>query len=231
MLRAEQLDRDQKAEQLRLEALAAAKAISPDEYEQWLPPRVAIKMLEPLLPEPLAKTEVYNRLCGGEILSVARTANWYHQSTVETKDLGKLGAFIWQMNKLHDHDLFWSTGTHKLSRPLHHSSSTRHPVECFGIRFEPGGVQKVLRDSGVDLELAKPSPSEGSGAIGEESKSSVSKADLARWHEIFAKLHPDAPEALALRSAVALFPDNHVPRQWVRDLRGPQKRGKPTNRH
>ena len=103
-------------------------------------------------------------------------------------------------------------------------TSWQGDIQFFGIRFWPDGLP-----GGADNPF--PSMGKRETASDDNSKPTVSKTELARWHDIFTKIYPDAVEALALRSATAMFPDNQVPRQWVRDLRGPQKRGKPASRH
>lgn len=127
----------------------------------------------------------------------------------------------WRAPPSEDAD-FWETGYLYTLIPANAGGTKiAGSVEFFGVRFWPDGLP-----GGAD---SAPS-AESNEAQDKVTKASVSRADLARWHELFVQLYPDAPEALALRSAVAMFPDNHVPRQWVRELRGPQKRGKPANR-
>lgn len=223
-LKVEASNESAQAEEARLQALAATAPISPEEYERWLPPPVAIKMLEPILVESFAKREIYNRLCGGEILCVARTANWYHQRTVETKDYGRLGAFIWQINQPKDHDLFWRTGTHKLLRPLHPSATSKHPVECFGIRFEPQGINAVLRDSGIALTSA-------SSDVRATSKKPLSEADAEKFARAIIAGWPQASQDWAHEKLGHFFPDHTMGREnfrrIFRAIQGHKPRGKP----
>lgn len=49
--------------------------LTPEVYARWLPLPVAVKRLEPILSGLEAKAEIHTRLCGGEIIAAARTAN------------------------------------------------------------------------------------------------------------------------------------------------------------
>lgn len=223
MLRAEGINQDRKDEERKIEELAAANSISPEEYERWLPPAVAIKMLEPILSEASAKEEIYSRLCGGEIECVARTANWHHQRSVEIKDFGRLGSFIWQLNKPRAFELIWRTGTHKLGRPLHPSSSTQFPVECFGIRFNPEGVSAVLRDSGVGLSVAESSETH-------KPKKPLSHADAETFAKAIIAGWPQASQDWAHEKLALFYPDHTIGREAFRRIfraiQGPKTRGK-----
>ena len=124
--------------------------LAADVYLRWLPPREAIKVLKPLLNDYEAKRELYRRLCGGEVLSVARSSIWYKQSGLDNKDYSVIGAFLWSFNRApEDHDLLWKTGTYVMSRITSPHSSTKYDVECFGLRFDPAGIFAILTDVGM----------------------------------------------------------------------------------
>lgn len=136
-------------------------SLDPAAYERWLPPLAAVKKLEPLLKPSEAKAEIYRRISGGEVLTVARSSTWYTRNGLDLRDYARLGAFLWAFNSApSDADLLWKTGTHTLSRVLNHLSTQRYNVECFGIRFDPAGIQTILTDAGIeDTATAKGAPS------------------------------------------------------------------------
>lgn len=143
----------------------AHKTISEAEYELWLPPPLALKRLSALLSEGPAMEEIYRRLCEGQVRSVARTANWYDQQGFSTdRHFELLHDFLWQTDKPRDYDNFWKTGSHTLSRRLFASSNKQYPIKCFGIRFDPEGINGILKDGGVgmpDATAAAPAKNTG----------------------------------------------------------------------
>ena len=92
-------------------------------------------------------------------------------------------------------------------------------IRLYGVRFWPDG----------DAFKAMPHGEEAQTEIS-DAKPPISDADLTRWFEVFSKVHEVSTEDMALRSAQAMYLDKNVSRQKIRDLRGPQKRGKPPNR-
>jgi hypothetical protein len=61
----------------------------------------------------------------------------------------------------------------------------------------------------------------------EEDLPKVDFEHLKLWHLAFEAAHPNGSEELAIKSARGAFPNNFVPRQWVRDLRGERPKGRP----
>jgi hypothetical protein len=57
----------------------------------------------------------------------------------------------------------------------------------------------------------------------------VSEANLRKFHQSFIDINPNTDETHEWDAAKAMFRNNQVSRKAIRDLRGPQKRGrKPT---
>lgn len=187
--------------------------ISREEYESWLTPET---MLEAMPYGMLNKTQLGRELRAERYRSAADEVIWAHDGFTGRDRLAILPRWVWTIAMPDVASDFWRTGYLDAWVPVNRSAfDAGNWIRIYGVRFWAPGLQlpepKVSADS-----VAKPN---------------VAKADLARWHEIFVDVHPNAPEALALQSAAAMFPNNTVPRQWVRDLRGPQKRGKPPSRH
>ena len=133
-----------------------------------------------------------------------------------------VGSWMWQLTMPGVESDFWDTGYLEVWVPhtIHeYRVELSGVVRLYGVRFWPDG----------DALLALPPP-QTDGAAPTEAKPPVSDADISRWFEVFSQIHQGSTEDFALRSAQSMFPDNYVSRQRVRDLRGPQKRGRPTKR-
>lgn len=170
----------------------------------------------------LAVRQAGRELRYSRLQAVAHEAIWHLG-----EDQGKLSYaivddWVWWLTMPKISDDFWETGYLEVWVP-----STIHEfhvelqgaVRLYGLRFWPEG----------DAFGALP----GATGISDQSRSEkppVSEADMSNWWRVFSGVHPEASEDLAQRSARAMFPDNHVSRQKVRDLRGPQKRGRPAAR-
>jgi hypothetical protein len=125
-------------------------SMDPAAYERWIQPPVAIKKLEPILHLNHAKSEIHRRICGGEILTVARTSNWHTPREIKVRDFVRLSQYLWASNpEPEDYDLLWKTGTHTLTRTIDPRFSTRYDIQCFGIRFDPAGINAILTDAGM----------------------------------------------------------------------------------
>jgi hypothetical protein len=84
--------------------------------------------------------------------------------------------------------------------------------------WKPGEAAAELARSDPD-----PEPDES-----DENRPSVDFEHLKLWWAAYSAAYPQHPEKAALASARATFPGHFVPRQWVRDLRGPQLMGRPS---
>lgn len=71
---------------------------------------------------------------------------------------------------------------------------------------------------------------EGHASVQESKGPRVSGAHLKAWYDLYRTVYgDDTPEAHSVKSAQGMFSDKSVSRERVRELRGPQKRGrKPT---
>jgi hypothetical protein len=155
------------------------------------------------------------------LIGAAAGARRLKQQQVADLRIVKLKPSTWRgWACLADHD-FWETGDITFYEFDVTGYGGRTVAHFHDVRFDPGGFHGINPPETGPVQ----SPAQAT------EKPTVSKAELAKWHEVFKIVHPDAAEALALQSAVAMFPEKHVPRQYVRDLRGPQKRGKPSSRH
>jgi hypothetical protein len=190
--------------------------VAADEFASMLTPADTIASM----PYGAANYEQLSReLRNGRYVAAAEEIIWTYNGETGRDSLAVIPDSIWSIFKPDASSDFWVTGYFDTSIP----SATGAYTYAFGQWMRAFNTRIWVRPSFV------PAPTRGAEAD-DRARPNVAMGDLQRWHRIFAEVHPDAPEALALQSAAAMFPDNRVPRQWVRDLRGPQKRGKPTSR-
>lgn len=192
----------------------------PEHYAQSLSPRQALARFP--YDHELAVIQLKRELEVDRVQGIAHEAIWSLGDNVGTLKHFVAASWVWRLAMpRHDND-FWDTGYLDVWVP---STIQRYSVELmgrirlFGVRFWPDGDAFQMLNTSAD-----------SGTKPSEAKSPVAVADLERWYSVFVGTHEISSEDFALRSAQAMFPDNHVSRQRVRDLRGPQKRGKPANR-
>jgi hypothetical protein len=172
----------------------------------------------------LSVTQVHRELKSSRVQAVCHEAISFINGKQERVPHAILDSWVWRVEVPAPDDGFWETGYFRILVPENMGrTSWRGEIEFFGTRFWPDGLP-----GGADNPL--PSTDRQEPGSDDTLKPDVSKADLERWHEVFSGIHPNTVEDFAIRSARAMFPDNKVSRQRVRDLRGPQKRGKPTNR-
>ena len=197
---------------------------SEDIYAQCVLPAAALDHFK-FSTRELSVTQMHRELKSSRVQAVCHEAISFINGVSVRIPRAVIDTWVWHVGLPAPDDGFWETGYFRVLVPeTVGQTSWQGDMEFFGIRFWPDGLP-----GGADNPL--PSTRKIDAESEDEAKPTVSKTDLARWHDVFSNIHPDAVEALALRSATAMFPDNQVPRQWVRDLRGPQKRGKPAIRH
>lgn len=165
----------------------------------------------------LAVTQIHRELRSGRIKALCEEVHVSVGNVIDRLKWVELDPWIWKLAAPSATADFWETGYFHIAIPATvGGSGSQGSFELFRVRF---GWLRSRSEPGSEVDASQPG------------KATVGKADLAKWFDVFSSIHPDAVEDFALRSASAMFPDNHVPRQWVRDLRGPRKRGKPASRH
>lgn len=184
-------------------------------HRSFLTPLELIEMMS-LSTRELAVTQIHRELMSGRIKGLCEEAHIAVGDVLGRPKWVELDSWIWRLSAPSTDADFWETGYFKIEIPATVGrSGIQGSFELFGVRFSSRSSSEP-DNATIAQEATKPT---------------VGRNDLGRWFEVFSSVHPDAVEDFALRSASAMFPDNHVPRQWVRDLRGPQKRGKPAKRH
>ena len=208
------------------------KPLTAAEFEQWLKPADALARLPTDWPFRTKRDWIYSRIADGSIIALARTAIGQERGREpERATLAAINPVLWgEPFVTRDRD-FWVTGdigfddTPGIDLMWTMEPKDDQPTRVYtfrGVRIEPTSFARELGD---DAPPAEPSPD--ADETESSDKRPVDPASLKRWHELFSQLHPGAVEEQAIKSAKAQFPDHHVPRHWVRELRGPQKRGKP----
>ncbi|WP_422059122.1 hypothetical protein [Sphingopyxis sp.] len=193
-----------------------------DTYAQCILPSAALERFK-FSTRELSVTQMHRELKSSRVQAVCHEAISFINGMGTRISRAMLDSWVWHVDVPAPDDGFWETGYFRILVPeTMGRTSWQGEIEFFGIRFWPDGLP-----GGVD----NPLPSQRQEPSGDDAlKPDVSQADLDRWHEIFTAIHPNAVEDFAIRSARAMFPENKVARQRVRDLRGPQKRGKPAIR-
>lgn len=204
---------------------------SATEFEEWLHPVDVIEWYHQQ-GEREPKALIISLLSEGVLQAAAR------QLIVNGKDLGisSIPKEYWKAIGASD---WWQTQRFHMSTGAIGGKN----ISAFDIRIDPefrtlpgpdGPKEAAPEQEPEPAQLAPPpaphpfAPDDkDDDSAAERDRPTVDLAALRQWHELFVQLHPAAVEAFALKSAKAMFPDRHVPRQWVRDLRGAQKRGKP----
>jgi hypothetical protein len=168
----------------------------------------------------VAKRELTKRLETGLVEAYAETvviSSAYGQS--ETREFPGLSPNFWKEADLSYDADFWLTGQIDSGVNI-----------AFGVRFKPESIRRIipLQQTATIAE----SPQDSTQTINEIAKAKpVSAADLEKWAKVFLTVHGDNPtEALALRSAKAMFPDSAISRDRVRALLPPRKPGRPASR-
>lgn len=188
-------------------------------YDLCVAPLEALKLLN-LGSHDLAVIQMQRELKSGRIKAVCDEAIMFVDGQKTNQKFAVIGSWFWYLT-YPDSDLdFWKTGYVQSLLPANIGQTEwQGDIEFFGVRFSPVNLPGFNQSN--DDEIATDDENE---------KPTVSKSDLGKWYQVFLGVHEQASEALALQSAQSMFPDKSVPRQMVRDLRGPQKRGKPVNR-
>lgn len=196
-----------------------SQVLTAEEFSAWFTPQHVLSLLGKHWGLSTAISAINERLRAGLVVAATESAVQTINGNVTKFQLAWIPPAGWVDHVFGYASPFWDTGQIelRLTGTGHYAGDT---LALFNVKFRPADILKMLPDEpSKDDKAATPD------------RPTVSQEDLRAWHELFQNLHPNAVESLAVRSAAAMFPDNHIPRQWVRDLRGPQPRGKPTSRH
>jgi hypothetical protein len=222
-----------------------AESLSEGDFAKWITPREAIARISISITVELAPPAMIRRLRGGLIKAAAKS------STIERKGTATaptstviIPAAHWQQfpgEASHTRKLiktFWETGDIRFWIPDNYHINLHCSVLYFGVRFDPTGIDDWVMEFPANVDYtekesiarpAKPMAREPSSSeVGEEHSTltPIAESKLRRWHEFFIDINPHGTEAEALAHAKATFPKNRISREQVRDMRGPQKRGK-----
>lgn len=196
-----------------------ASDISANEFEDWLTPKQAVALLDSVFGTDsqsyISKHTLLECLRGRMVRACAAFSSKDGDNQIERNEIG---ADEW----LHvgENTIFWTSG--HLTYKVHLRGSNRHTaIRHHDVRFEPESVRIIGAPASkqaiaprTDLEPAQKGPR-------------VSDAHLKAWYALYCSVYPgDTLESHAVKSAQGMFPDKTVSRDRVRELRGPQKRGR-----
>jgi hypothetical protein len=199
-------------------------SLSVEEFERWVPIPDALAVLDKHWTPHVSRETLWRYLQLGKL--VARAESMVFRGTDVA--FAQIPEALWK-SEPPEYTSFWLNGMYEtFARDLNEQQVL---VTFFRVRVDPAGLARMVPQPAVvrtrESEPSKRKPPKSKPP--KQEKPVVPRADLARWHEVFRQVHPHASEALAMRSATAMFPDHHIPRQNVRDLRGPQRVKKSSN--
>jgi len=212
-------------------------SVTAEEFAAWLTPQAAVSRASQAFGNE-ATGAIWARLTSGFLKAAASHSSQATPPNAEprlTLSPTIIPARYWgQFSNSNDAN-FWRAGDARFFFP-----PNRPRVEfatvilCFGIRLNPADIDTLFPPLPVepqpesnpaaesDVERADPGPK----------GPAVSPDHLQAWFDLYQRAYTGSAdtEAMAVKSAIGMFPGKHVSRDRVRDLRGAQKRGrKPTD--
>lgn len=183
-------------------------------------------------------TELCRRLCSGDIQAASRRSLWKDSSgRLQAERFYEVhAAHLWKTggNAAHDSQ-FWAVGTRQFNPKDRFGNA--EPVECFGLRFDPVGIDLMLTDAGVAPRVKSPlaervargftpSPSQPVHKTPRKQDLPVLPNQIAEaWADWFKGNAPRVTREAAEASAAHMFPNHNFNRDRIRDLIEPAKQG------
>ena len=199
--------------------------ITDADYETWIQPAVAIARLLPVLGhENHVRKELWNRLRNGRLRSAYHSSQWRRGiDSVSDRGLEELTARVWLISKQpEDWAMLWKTGSHGFSVKEGASNGPVLEIDCFGIRFDPSGIQDIFVGAGADMSNAlapsKPTRRQDLPVLPE----TIAKA----WIDWF-KTQPNASKDAAEKAAAHMFVNHNLSRERIREFWGESQLGRP----
>jgi hypothetical protein len=199
--------------------MAAQPAVTAEDLDNWLTPLQAVELLKSAYrSEHLAIQTLLERLRGGMVQAVSRETKL--EGRKDSATLAPIPIAHWDF--VRGASSFWTTGDLVYNfRPQgeYESLTLRH----FDVRFEPKSVRAIIGNEADRAPVSGESPGEPT-----DKGLPVSEAHLQAWYEVYKQAYRGAAdtEDTALKSARGMFPGKSVSREKIRELRGPQKRGR-----
>jgi hypothetical protein len=173
-----------------------------------------------------------DQLKEGLVIAVARSG--------PTKADGPLEQFVrvlpglWKKWDDWGSDYFWSSGT----AIFQHYSATGYgdtvASRFFDVRFDPAsfnGKVIILKPEAPAIAVRQLAAAQAGSSIVDNRAVPLSRGDAEKFSRAILAGWPEATEELAYTKALLFFPDNRIPRDWLRGIfrviRGPKKRGPP----
>jgi len=188
--------------------------VSQGQFDDWLTPREAVRLLEPAYgtgsDSYIAKHTLLENVRAGLVRAVAR----------DSSEAGKKAQLAdVKPNHFHavaENHIFWVNG---LVSYRAGSYSEDNEYRFFDVRFDPESVRKIVGSVKADAPAGAPLQAEPGPA--------VSDAALEAWYETYKANYPDNSLDHAWASARGMFHDKTVTRIRVSKLRGPREMGRP----
>jgi hypothetical protein len=194
-----------------------------DEFNNsWFTRLDALGVSDQRMAEDTDKWAIKQRLQAGQILAVARTAQ-VRSDIAGVRPFVPVHTGAWVQMDRNAEFYFWSQGdlvVPDIRDGVIHSGEQRF----FDVRFDPdtfnGKPPPIIAMDGAPA-LSPAVPPKRIKEISTDEAERASRAIFAGW--------PEATEKEAYAKALALYPENKVPREWFlgifRLIRGPRSRG------
>lgn len=197
--------------------------LTAEEFDRWLPPRQAINALAGMGSIFFIVDALNERVKSGLVRVAVETI----ESSKAPNSLSRciINPAVWQWAMPHAQHAFWSISDVQFTAEPH--THRARNLRFYGVRFEPAGIEEVLRASGLTpsetLKVEQDAPPRktrhGLPPLRDEL--------LREWLTLFHRAYPAGSKQIAERSALGMFPEHSVDRQKVRDLIGDTGRGRP----
>lgn len=213
-------------------AIDALTTSRPPKFE-WLTPHDTIHRIRTRAQESSnLQNYVLERLRAGLIAAVAETASKLEELPPKKLSWYDIPAHHWDHLRA---ITFWESGSaqFRISTTNNFVGTSYEDWACFGIRFDPAGVDALIADlpKASTVESSRPDATGGTTLESKPGQSAdkrpVSDADLRSWYELYCRVYGNQrPLTHAVESAQGMFPDKAVSRDKVRALFEPRKAGR-----
>jgi len=211
--------------------------LTPEEFERWLTPRVALQFLEHLNFQGAVRAILF-RIRNGELRSASEKTTIRRGTFEQVVRHTFLTRAMWENSSAsNDWYAVWSSGDLDAKIPGPSYSAPSIFVECINVRLDPADIARMLPQPVPDLAaiLAPPPSPPGYRARSRRPHAArpqkVTREELRLWFAQYAKTNQNFRAGKVQEAAEAAFKPRPVTRQPIRDTIGEfektQNRGKP----
>lgn len=177
-----------------------------------------------------AGAAILTRLGSGIVLSWCDHLVIHQAGREIAREVGAdIASEFWRLSEKDGTSAFWGSSDLTVHLSGLGSYNPGKDVQVFGLWFNRSDIEAMLPTAPTAPAAATPDARPPEPAA--KPKPPVSSADLQKWADVFKVVYAGhVTEALAMRSAQAMFPDHAVSRDRVRALLPERKPGRPASR-